>query len=427
MRKKSHFLAFLCTVLLSCSLYANQTESEPVVASEAAPDGRQIVAELSDEKAWLPEEFELTKDGLADSIELLRIYFLNNQKKGESWFEGDYFLNSASYAKQSSLLTQTFGVAGLAELATHRSNPKTREMLVATFGKLMEHNRKMEHSGLIVPFLQDQRTPLTVPALVVVSMSTFITEQKQYMTEESFQSFRQLLSAYMQILRSSVLPEGGWGRYMTVKGFINKDRDAYIDGLCLLAYVRAVKLLGMQEYDKELHDLIPALIKTYLFETWQMNTESSETADFALFGMTALQEYAEIPNAKEAKLASDAVLTLGWWLIHSFKVEHRVKTNGLYVASLCSALEIARQRKSESAETRFKQAIETLLRKQMLNQLGHEVNEMNLPLATVPYASIVTERLRGGIVNGLGKGGIIYLSQNYWNLKGALRYLELMK
>lgn len=410
-------ITFSC--FCSCGVYTQEIKEQG-----KAHDGREIVKELSSENAWRYQEYTFDRSSVESSVELLRIYFLNNQDTKNALFRGNFSLKDADYYQDPSLITQTFGVAALAELATQRSNPKTREILVNTLGKLISYNQKIEQVSLIMPFNESHRTQLSVPAMIVSEIALFITEQKQYMTPESNEAFNKLLKAYMNTLESCTLPEGGWGRHLNKNGFVSKERDAFVDGACLLAYCRAFQQLKMEQVKKQLSEKIPELIKTHLFAEWQQNTDSMATANFATFGMIGLAEYS-FSGEKDAELAGDAVLALAWWLIHTYQIETKTRNNGIFIAPLCAAWKVARARKLEPAEKRLQQAVEKLLFTAMAHQLGHEISELYLPLATSPYFPLTPEKIKGGMISHLGQKGSLNLGQNYWFLLGCLNYLKM--
>lgn len=424
------FNVSILTFVLLASPALAAGEVTPVPAKAAPPAGPSLaetMARSAQGAAW-QDPLPLQREDLEKSLELSRAYLINNLDK-DGRFRGDFEpaapagAGEAGKPKPPSPSRQGFGFYALALLAANRSNQPTREAFLLAANGFSSQNRQLSGNRLVPVFGEMANVDTALPALGLVSIAEFYERQGRQLQPEAERQLRILAAGYLETLRKQEHPEAGWGAALSLPdGQPNMRRNGFTDGLCLLAYCRAIRQMNLDPaLGKRLEQTLPGLVADYTVHAWPANPASQESADFARFGAVALAEYSETPWP-QAKLAGDACLSLAWFLIHNQGAGARAVNPADYLPPLLAAHRVALRRNDREAAAAIAAAVRPMLLRQMSMQLGHRRFGNGMPWdANLP---VFPKEQEGGEMALASEEGIVRLPLSAGAVHGGLQALE---
>jgi hypothetical protein len=344
----------------------------------------------------------ISKETLVTAVEAARAYYLNHQlQEGNFLYAFDVVSNQQF--PDDNQVRQAGALWGLSCLNRDRFTENTRRAVLAGLEFFLSNRKKLTDGQLVVTYPGDEMLKTGTVALFCLAVTDFLIGQEKFLPPEVRSKYETALQEQLRYLQSMELPDGSWAHvYDLPSGYRDPVGKSYYDGEALLAYCKAARYLRRDELLPRIQFALPKLIQKYLLDCWKPGGNAEETRGFSQWGAMAFAECVEA-QWEQTDGAAEAALALGWWQIHSNKIEAKAGNTAYAVEGLIASWRVAKCRQDQASMTALRAVSERCLGRLMLCQIGGPFHTKNEFFNSLPR---IQPRAFGGITAAPDSGAI---------------------
>ena len=320
--------------------------------------------------------------------------FLIANQLAEGNFNYQYDWLTGAYEEGDNQIRQAGVLWGLGLAQRDYPQDETREALDKGLRFWFERTESGPEGSLLLRYGSDSSTSTGTVALVSLAIIEYLRSDE--VSDGLRGELEEKLSGYLKFLQWMQLETGHFSdKYYLKTGAKREHSSPYYDGETLLCLCKAVRYLGRDELMATVELAAGSMARTYTFDAWRDDPDSSRTKGFYQWGSMAYAEY-HGAGWKDAEVYADVTLALGWWMIHIHHTLKRRRNHAYAIEGLVSAYQIARRRGDGAAIRDLGYVIDRSLYKLTGWQIGGPLQETNDFLMSTPTSDAMA---LGGVMN----------------------------